>query len=139
MVKNVSQFRPQVSEVIYVTAEEPAAPVSGKLVAGPEVSLAFRVPVRVPVGERQLFSSVGAKLRMDKVKEEIFAVSSVTRLGDLLHFGQLIKACGTIILSKSPTFLGNFCKGVKIFHFSGEIIFGQLLWTIGNFYWSHWL
>ena len=24
-------------------------------------------------------------------------------------------------------FLGNFCKGVKIFHFSSEIIYGQLL------------
>ena len=50
---------------------------------------------------------------------------SVTRLGDLLHFGQLFKA--TIILPKLLTFLGNFCKGVKIFHFSTEIIFGQLL------------
>ena len=26
-----------------------------------------------------------------------------------------------------------FCKGVKIFHFSSEIIFGQLLQTFGNF------
>ena len=33
----------------------------------------------------------------------------------------------TINLTKSPTFLGNFCKGVKIIRFSGEIIFGQLL------------
>ena len=33
----------------------------------------------------------------------------------------------TINLSKSPTFLGNFCKDVKINHFSSEIIFGQLL------------
>ena len=24
-------------------------------------------------------------------------------------------------------FLGNFCKGVKIIHFSGETIFGKLL------------
>ena len=29
-------------------------------------------------------------------------------------------------LPKYPTFLGNFCKGVKIFHFYTEIIFGQL-------------
>ena len=35
---------------------------------------------------------------------------------------------------KSPTFLGNFCKGVKIIHFSIEIIVGQLLQTFGNFY-----
>ena len=37
-------------------------------------------------------------------------ISSVTRLGDFLHFGQLYKA---INLTKSHTFLGNFCKGVK--------------------------
>ena len=35
--------------------------------------------------------------------------------------------CATINLPKYPTFLGNFCKGVKIFNFSSEIIFGQLL------------
>ena len=27
-------------------------------------------------------------------------------------------------LPKSPTFLGNFCKGVKIYHICSEIIFG---------------
>ena len=48
---------------------------------------------------------------------------SVTRLGDFLEFGQNFKA----FLSKSPTFLGNFCKGAKIYHFPSEIIFGQLL------------
>ena len=36
---------------------------------------------------------------------------SVTRLGDLLHFGHLFKACDNNILPKSCTFLGNFCKG----------------------------
>ena len=30
-------------------------------------------------------------------------------------------------LPESPTFLGNLCKGEKIFYFSSEIIFGQLL------------
>ena len=33
---------------------------------------------------------------------------------------------------------GNFCAGAKIFNFSSEIIFGQLLWTFGDFLWSHW-
>ena len=37
-------------------------------------------------------------------------------------------------LPKSPTFLGNYCKGAKIIHFSNEIIFGQLLQTFGDFY-----
>ena len=59
---------------------------------------------------------------------QLFISFNVTRLGDVLHFGQLFK---------SLTFLGNFCKGVKIYHFSSEIIFGQLLWTFGDFFWSH--
>ena len=53
----------------------------------------------------------------------------MTILGDLLDFGQLFKAFGnnTINLPKSLIFISNFCKGVKIIHFSREIIFGQLL------------
>ena len=58
----------------------------------------------------------------------------MTRLGDLLHFGQLLK---TIILPKCLTFLGNFCKVVEIFHFAGEIILGQLLQTFGDFFTGH--
>ena len=41
--------------------------------------------------------------------------------------GKFLKPFATINLLKSPTFLGNFCKGVKINHFPSEIIFGQLL------------
>ena len=59
---------------------------------------------------------------------------AVTRLDDLLDFGQLLKPFATINLPKSPTFLGNFCKGVKIFHFSSEIIFGQL-WSFKDIWW----
>ena len=57
----------------------------------------------------------------------------MARLGDLLDLGKFLKPLAAINLPKSPTFLGNFCKGVKIFHFSSEIIFGQLLWTFGIF------
>ena len=53
--------------------------------------------------------------------------TSATRLGDFLHVGLLLKPLATINLPRSPTFLGNFCKGVKIYPFSSEIIFGQLL------------
>ena len=35
--------------------------------------------------------------------------------------GKFSKQVATIILLKSPTFLGSFCKGVKIFHFSNGI------------------
>ena len=38
-----------------------------------------------------------------------------------------------IILPKLPTFLGNFCMVVEIFHPSSEILFGQLLKTFGDF------
>ena len=51
-----------------------------------------------------------------------------------------LKPLATINLRPNhPTFLGNFCKGVKIYHFISEIIFGQLLWTLCDFFWSHWL
>ena len=52
--------------------------------------------------------------------------ASVTRLGDLLYFGQLFKACANNYFAQIA-FLDNFCKGVKMFHISSGIIFGQLL------------
>ena len=48
--------------------------------------------------------------------------------------GNHSKLVATIILPKWPTLLGNFCKGFKNFHFSCEIIFGQLLKTFGDFH-----
>ena len=47
--------------------------------------------------------------------------------------GNFSKPLATINFPKSPTFLGNFCKGVKIFNFCSEIIFGKLLLTFGDF------
>ena len=38
-----------------------------------------------------------------------FNIASVTRLCVLLDFGQLLKPLAIIYLSKSFTFLGNFC------------------------------
>ena len=61
--------------------------------------------------------------------EEKFILSSVTKLGNFL-----LVAGGNNYLPKLPTLLGNFCKGVKIIHFSCEIVFGQLLWTFVNFH-----
>ena len=52
--------------------------------------------------------------------------------------GIFLKPCTTINLPKSPKILGNFCKGVKIFNFSRNIIFGELLRTFVDFFWSHW-
>ena len=47
--------------------------------------------------------------------------------------GKFSKPFTKFSLPKSPTFLGNFCKRVKTFHFSCEIPFGQLLYTFGDF------
>ena len=62
----------------------------------------------------------------------------MTRLGDLLNFEQVLKPLATINLPKSPTLLGNFCTGVKIFNFSSEIILGNFYRLLKTFYWSHW-
>ena len=51
--------------------------------------------------------------------------------------GNFSQPLATFTLPKSPTFLRNFCKGVKIFNFSSEIIFGQLLQTFGDFFTGH--
>ena len=49
--------------------------------------------------------------------------------------GNFSKPRSTIIL---PThILGNFCKSVKIFHFTKEILFGQLLLTFGQLFTGH--
>ena len=53
--------------------------------------------------------------------------SSVTRFGDFCTLGNFLKPLEAINLPKFPTFLGNFFKGFKIYHFPNEIIFGQLL------------
>ena len=37
-------------------------------------------------------------------------------------------------LPKSPKFIGNFCKGVKIIHFSCEIILGNFYKHLAIFY-----
>ena len=45
----------------------------------------------------------------------------------ILTLGKFLEPLVTIDSPKSPTFLGTFCKDVKIYHFSSEVIFGQLL------------
>ena len=51
--------------------------------------------------------------------------------------GNFLKPLATVNLPKSSTFVGIFCKGVKICHFSSEIIFVQLYRHLANFFWSH--
>ena len=52
---------------------------------------------------------------------------SVTRSDDLLDFGQLLQAFGNNLFVQISHILREFLKGVKIYHFSIEIIFGQVL------------
>ena len=51
--------------------------------------------------------------------------------------GNFWKPVATISLPKYLTFLGDFCKGVKIIYFSSEIIFGQLLIDIRRLFTGH--
>ena len=51
--------------------------------------------------------------------------------------GNHSKPVATIILPKSPTLVGNFCKGVKIIHFSSGIILGNFYRHLEIFIWSH--
>ena len=53
--------------------------------------------------------------------------------------GNCLKPLATNNLHKSPTFLGNFCKGVKIYRFSSEIILGNFYRHLEICFWSHWL
>ena len=58
---------------------------------------------------------------------------SVTRFGNLLYVGQLLKPLATINLPKSPTFLRNFCKGFKIFYFREKSFLGNLYRLLATF------
>ena len=54
--------------------------------------------------------------------------------------GNFIKACGNNNLAQIAHILRQFFKGVKIFHFSCEIFFGNFYRHLATFYWSHyWL
>ena len=53
-------------------------------------------------------------------------------------FEPKISGVGSDRSTKSPTFLGIFFKGVKIYHFFSELNFGQLYRHLAIFIWSHW-
>ena len=67
------------------------------------------------------------KFRIYSQHQQLSIRVSVTKLVIYWTLGNFSKPLATINLPKFPTFLGNFCKGVKILNFSSEIIFGQLL------------
>ena len=49
-----------------------------------------------------------------------------------------LKPLATIKLPKLPTFLGNFCKGIKIYHFLVKSFLGNFYRYLAIFSWSHW-
>ena len=53
--------------------------------------------------------------------------------------GNLSTSLATINLPKSPTFLGNFSKGVKIKKILVKSFLGNFYRHLETFYWSHWL
>ena len=68
---------------------------------------------------------------MDATANNLVPVSTVGPVGPdwaiNWTLGNFLKPLATFNMPKSSAFLGIFWKGVKIYHFSSEIIFGQLL------------
>ena len=60
-------------------------------------------------------------------------------IGIVTRLGNFLKPLATINLPKSPTFLGIFCKGVKIYLCSSVINLGNFYRHLAIFFWSHWL
>ena len=57
----------------------------------------------------------------------------MTRLGDFLTLGNSSKPLAANNLSKSLIFLGNFCKGVKIFNFFVKSFLGNFYGHLATF------
>ena len=51
---------------------------------------------------------------------------TVDQIGRFISLWATFQSLWNNYFPKLPTFLGNFCKGVKVVHFSSEINFGQL-------------
>ena len=60
---------------------------------------------------------------------------SVARLGNLLHFGQLFKACGKNYFAQISHIFSQFLLSCQNLSFCQGNNFGQLF---AIFYWSHW-
>ena len=65
--------------------------------------------------------------------------TSVTRLGDLLQFGQLFKACGNNYIAQfANTFYAIFVNLSKSLILLAKSFFGNFNRHLVTFYWSHW-
>ena len=80
-----------------------------------------------------LCAAIHRALKVPVLSNETFTLKSSRLFSrrpvwpDWATLGNFLNPLAAINLSKYPTFLDNFCKVVKIYHFSSEIIFRQLL------------
>ena len=75
----------------------------------------------------------------NKIFPALYRVTSVTRLGDLLPFGQLFKARDNNSFTQTAYIFRQFFKVVEIFHFSSSNHFWSNFYGhLATFYWSHW-
>ena len=58
-------------------------------------------------------------------KKQSFVYRQCDQIGRFISLWATFKA--SYYFAQIALILGNFCKGVKIFHFSSEISFGQIL------------
>ena len=77
------------------------------------------------------------QIRKDTIGRQSLHSSSVTRLGDLLDFGQILQSLWQQLFCLNHPHFKAIFKGVKIFHFSSEIIFRPFYRHLAIFYWSH--
>ena len=84
-----------------------------------DVFLALKPPIRISWShdKTKKITSVGRSA----------GYGQCDQIGRFIALGNFLKPVATINLPKLAKILGYFCKGVIIFHFSCEIIFGELL------------
>ena len=80
---------------------------------------------------------VEARRELAYLRAMIIVCSQCDQIWRFIGIWLFFKALATINLPKSPKFLGNFCKGVKNYHFSSEISFRQLFIDIWWFFSGH--
>ena len=74
-----------------------------------------------------------------RTTDTLFIMISVTRLGDLLQFGQLFKGCGNNYFPQiAHIFRKIFVKVSKSFVFLVNTFLGNFYRHLATFYWSHW-
>ena len=82
----------------------------------------------------------GKERERERGGETLYIGDSVTRLGDLLHFGQLFKACGNNYFGQIAHIIRQFfVKVSKSFNILVKSFLCNFLRHLATFYWSHWL